>query len=490
MYFNSEEFAIFFAVILALFWLVRKRRDAQNLILLVGSMFFYSRLHYSFPIYLAVLISISYLFGRMIQQQENERKRKFWLIGSLVVLSAGLIYTKYSGFILGSFHGLEQWQTSALGILVPVGISFYTFAVLGYVIDIYYESIEAEKNILTYATYISFFPQLLSGPIAAATTLLPQFSKPSKITIYSASEGIGEFVWGLFKKMVVADNLSMAVSFCFSSNNEDLNGSSLFLGAALFGITIYADFSGYSSMARGIAKLLGIDLIQNFNAPLFSTSVSEYWRRWHISLTNWLTAYIYNPIVFGLKHWRKWGVITGIFLTFLISGIWHGAGWQFIIFGVVNGLAIIYEILTRPIRQRIFAKMPLWLNNFISNIIVLLFMLFSWIFFRANSLSQAMDILSRICSRSLFTMPDSFFLQYLKWCAPLIIVEWIQRKGSYTLDLMQWMPTKVIKKDTYNAKKFKTIYISANIFLFILICFSIFVYCKKVDMAEYYYFKF
>jgi D-alanyl-lipoteichoic acid acyltransferase DltB (MBOAT superfamily) len=290
--------------------------------------------------------------------------------------------------------------------------------------------------------------------------------------------------------MVVADNISLAVSLCFSKNNEDLSGSSLFIGAALFGISIYADFSGYSSMARGCAKLLGIDLVQNFNMPLFSTSVSEYWRRWHISLTTWLNAYIYNPMVFKLKKWGKTGVIIGIFITFLISGIWHGAGWQYIIFGVLNGLAIIYEILTKDIRQKIFSKLPRVLNALMSNMLVIIFMLISWIFFRATTVPQAMNIIGRIFSRSFFTLPDMYIVSYLKWCLPLLLVEWIQRKGKYAMDLQQWLPTKVTKKDKNQKRNINRIHISIKIILYVVLGLSIYFFHKKVNLAEYYYFKF
>lgn len=490
MLFNSSEFGIFFAIVTALFWLLHKNRNAQNLILLVGSLFFYAWLHYTFPIYLMVLVSASFLLAKLIARQTNDRRRKLWLIVAVSILSLGLVYTKYSGFILGNIAGLESWQASALNILVPVGISFYTFAVLGYVLDVYYEAVEPERHYLTYATYICFFPQLLSGPIPSASEILPQFKTKPVLTVNAALEGVGEFLWGLFKKMVVADNISMAVSYCFSKNNTDLTGSSLFVGAALFGLNIYADFSGYSSMARGCAKLLGINLIHNFKLPLFSHSVTDYWRRWHISLTNWLYAYIYNPLVFGLKKWRKWGIIAGIFITFFISGIWHGAGWQFIIFGVVNGLAIIFEILTADFRMSLFGRMPPLLRKLAGTFIVLTFMLISWIFFRADSLSQALGMISRICSADLFSPPDSFVVKYLVWGIPMILVEWVQRKGSYTLDLNQWMPTKIVRKGQKESRRAKIMAITANLVLFALIGLAVFYLHKKVDMAEYYYFKF
>lgn len=490
MFFNTLEFGIFFAVVAVLTWAVSRNMQARNLVLLAASMFFYGMLHYTFPIYLAVVVGISYLMGRLIEKQQHERKRKWLLISALSVLSAGLVYTKYSDFILSGIPGLQQWQTTALGILVPVGISFYTFAVLGYVLDVYYEAIEAERNVLTYATYISFFPHLLAGPIPAATTLLPQFSKKPQMSTNTIIEGVGEFLWGLFKKMVVADNIQMAVNYCFSANNQALSGSSLFVGAALFGAYIYADFSGYSGMARGCAKLLGMDLVQNFRTPFFSTSVSEYWRRWHISLSNWLNAYIYGPISYGLKNWAKAGVLVAVFTTFLISGIWHGAGWQYIIFGVVNGLAIIYEIVTKDIRAKIFGRLPRLLNNILSNIFVVVFMLFAWVFFKANGLEHALSILSRICSVSLFTAPSSFVTKYLVWVLPLIVVELVQHRGNYILDVQQWLPVKVTIKDRDQRKKVSYLHIAISVVVFCAIIASIYFFHKKVNMAEYYYFKF
>lgn len=490
MLFNSTEFGIFFAVVLVLNWLVRNNIHVRNLVLLACSMFFYAMLHYSFPIYLLALIAISFTMGKAIAKQQKERKRKLLLLLALVVLSAGLIYTKYSGFVLGNIKGLAQWQASALHILVPVGISFYTFGVIGYVLDVYYETIEAEHNFLAYAAYISFFPQLLAGPIPAATALLPQFTKKPVMKLNMAIEGIGEFLWGLFKKVVVADNIVMAVNFCFSDNNEDLSGSSLFIGAALFGIFIYADFSGYSSMARGCAKLLGIDIVQNFNTPFFSTSVSEYWRRWHISLTTWLNAYIYSPIVFGLKHWRKAGVLVGVFVTFFISGIWHGAGWQYIVFGVVNGVAIIIEIVTKDVRAKLFGRLPRVVNNIISNLVVVVFMLFAWVFFKADNLPQAMAILSRICSSGFFTRPDSFIAGYIVWVLPLIIIEYVQRNGSYMMDVQQWLPVKVTRKDRSQRKNISRLHIIISTILYAVLILVIYLFHKKVNLAEYYYFKF
>lgn len=488
MLFNSTHFGIFYAIILALFWVLHKHQHARNAVLLAGSMFFYGYLHISFPFYLATLIGISYLFARKIEKTANERRRQQWMVAAICTLAIGLVYTKYGAFLASGISGLQRWQADALGILVPVGISFYTFATIGYVLDVYFENTGAERNILTYASYISFFPHLLLGPIPAATTILPQFREKPKLSISDVDEALGEFLWGLFKKMVVADNISMAVSFCFSKNNMALGGSSLFVGAALFGVFVYADFSAYSSMARGIAKLFGINLVQNFRTPFFSSSVGEYWRRWHISLTTWLFGFIYNPLVYNFKRWGKAGIIAAIFVTFLVSGIWHGTGWQYIIFGVVNGLAIILEILTRDARNNLWSRFPAWVGNLLGCLAVMVFMLFSWIFFRAASVGDALTIIRRICSPALFSAPDTFVLKYIKWCVPLIVVEFAQRNAPYIMDVQHWLPAGLGK--TGESTRSTVANTTIKVALYTTLCVCIYIFHKKVNIAEYYYFKF
>ncbi len=490
MLFNSTEFGVFFAIVLAINWLVSGNLPVRNLVLLACSMLFYGMFHYSFCLYLGVLIVLSYGAARIIAGIEQENKRFAMLVTTSVLLSVGLLYTKYSSFLLSGIPTLAGWQASALHILTPVGISFYTFTMLGYVLDVYYERIEPEKNILTYASFVSFFPHLLMGPIAASTELLPQFRHKPKISINAVDEGIGEFLWGLFKKVVVADNISKAVSYCFSANNDDLTGSSLFVGAVLFGIYVYADFSGYSSMARGAAKLLGFELLQNFRTPFFSTSVSEYWRRWHISLNNWLTAYIYNPLSYSMKRWGRVGVLLAIFITFFISGVWHGAGWQFIIFGLLNGLAIIYEILTKNVREKLAAKLPKRLYAVFSNLIVLLFMHLSWVFFRVDNATQGVTIISRIYSSSLFSLPESFVTGYLVWCVPLLVVEWVQRNGSYVMDVQQWMPVRITVKNRKQKKKVMLLHYIIKVLLYLMLVAAIYFFHKQMSASEYYYFKF
>ena len=483
MLFNTKEFALFFAIVLAVYWLLFKWRTLQNIVLLVASMYFYAQLHYSFPIYLSALILISYSFAVAVERNENPGQRKALLVAGLCVISAGLVYTKYSTLFFSNIKGLERWQASALHILVPVGISFYTFSTLGYLTDVYRRKINAERNLLTYATYISFFPHLLSGPIPSAQTILPQFSAPARVTVAGIDESIGEIVWGLFKKMVIADNISLAVSYCFAQYHE-LAGSTLFIGVFLFGVQLYADFSGYSSMAKGFAGLLGIELIQNFNLPFSSKSLTEYWRRWHISLTNWFYEYIFNPTVVTCRNWGKGAIVFALMLTFFISGFWHGAGWQFVIWGLLHGIIMSYEALTSKQRKKLSKQRP-FLYSLVSHMFVLLFLCFAWVFFRAASVHDAFAILSRIGSAGIITAPEQYVVKYIVWCLPLFIVEWIQRKGTYTMDMAQWRIGAAL-----SSRKAKQVNTAIKICLYLLVCLAIFFFYKKQNAAEYYYFKF
>ena len=284
--------------------------------------------------------------------------------------------------------------------------------------------------------------------------------------------------------MVVADNISKAVSYCFSQYSE-LNGSTIAIGVFLFGIQLYADFSGYSSMARGIAGLLGINLVQNFIVPFHSTSITEYWRRWHISLTNWLYGYIFNPMVYALRTWRRWAIVVSLLVTFFISSFWHGAGWQFVVWGMLHGVAMVYEYLTVEQRKRLSEKIPLVIYNLVSWLFVILFLALGWVFFRANSVPDAVSMLRRILSPGLFTAPESYVTKYAVWCIPLFAVEWIQRKGTYIMDIRQWHIGACI-----SPARAKQINIAIKSCLYLLLCVSICYLSKKQNSAEYYYFKF
>jgi len=489
MLFNSIEFASFFAVVLAIYWMLYEWVMVRNAILLVASIYFYGRFHYTFPIYLLFLISVAYFSGLLISNQHDKAKKSGLLAAGICLLSFGLLYIKYSGLILSGIPGLSGWQSSALHILVPLGISYYTFSSIGYITDVYRGDIAPEKNFITYAAYISFFPHILSGPIPSAITVLPQFKVNQKLTLDRINQSIGEILWGLFKKMVVSDNIASAVSYCFKQN-QDLNGSTLFLGAILFTIQVYADFSGYSDIAKGLAGLLGIEITQNFHHPFSSKSVTEFWRRWHISLTTWFYTYIFNPMVDSLRFLGNPSIIIALVVTFCLSGLWHGASWTYIIYGFVNSMVLVYEFFTRKQRKKMFKKIPLRLNHLLSNLLTMIFICFLLIFFRANTISDAFSIFSHVLSPGIFTVPASYILKYFLWTIPLIVVEWIQKDGNYTMDMAQWSLSDKKPWNIISEPVKKKMALGIKVIIYTLLVVAIMVFSKKQNMAEYYYFKF
>lgn len=489
MVFNSIQFAGFFAVVLLVFWLLRNFRLLQNILLIAASMFFYGQLHYSFPIYLSGMIIATYLFGRLIGRTEDEGKRKALQYIAVTVLCFGLVYLKYSGLLIGNISGLSQWQTTALHLLVPVGISFYTFSSVGYVIDVYRGKIECEKSFINLAAYLSFFPYLLIGPIPAARTVLPQFSQKAQLTIDDIEQSVGEILWGLFKKIVVADNISLGVNYCFSRHSE-LQGSSLLVGDILFYVYLYADFSGYSDMARGFARLLGIKIVRNFNAPFTATSITEFWRRWHISLTNWFYEYVFNPSVIAFRNLGNAAVGLAILVTFSLSGLWHGADWKFGVWGVMHSIAMIYEYQTETIRGKTIGRLPKFFASSIGIFFTLGYAILAETFFRADSIADALEINSKILSAGLFTAPVSFAFNYLGWCIPLFVVEIIQRKGSYVMDMEQWGLSRRLGQINCDKKFIRTMSILIKLLLYLILCYCTYKFYKRMNLAEYYYFKF
>ena len=489
MVFNSVEFAVFFAIVFVVYWSLFKYRMAQNIVLVAASFYFYSGFHYSFPIYLGCLVLATYLFGVWIGRTEDEGKRRLLQYLSLFVLCFGLVYLKYSGLLIGNIKGLSQWQATALHLLVPVGISFYTFSAVGYILDVYRGKIEAERNLVTFAAYLSCFPYLLIGPIPAARVVLPQFNKPSRLTLEDIDKSVGEILWGLFKKVVVADNISLGVNYCFAHQSE-LQGSSLLLGVLLFYIELYADFSGYSDMARGFARLLGFDIVRNFNSPFTARSITEFWRKWHISLTNWFYEYVFNPIVIGFRNWGRYSIAIAILLTFGLSGIWHGADWKFGVWGLLHSFAMIYEYYTADQREKVFSKMPSFLSGFIGIFFTLGYAILAETFFRAGSISEGIDINRKILSAGLFTAPVSFSMKYLKYCVPLLVVEIIQRKGSYALDMEQWGLGKFLESKLKSFNSAKVANMLVKVLLYLILSYCTWLFYKRMNMAEYYYFKF
>lgn len=444
MLFNSIEYAIFLPVVFFLYWFVAKENlKLQNILLLFSSYFFYSCWDYRFLFLLIFSTFLDYFTGLKIFHASDQRSKLVWLWLSIILNLGFLSIFKYYNFFISSFadllsqFGLETnfWS---LKLILPVGISFYTFHGLSYVLDIYYNRIKPENNFINYSVFVSFFPLLVAGPIERATHLLPQIIKKREFDYSNAVNGLRQILWGLFKKIVIADNCAEFANTIFS-NSTTYSGSTLVIGAIFFSFQIYCDFSGYSDIALGTARLFGIELLRNFAFPYFSRNIAEFWRRWHISLSSWFRDYLYIPL--GGSKGNLSIKIRNVLIIFLISGLWHGANWTFIIWGLLNAIYIIPSFLIKSNRAHLdtVAKgknLPS-LKEFVSIISTFGLTVFAWIFFRAENITQAIEIISKIFSASIFTAP--YFLR-ITFCFPtviltilFVIVEWVGREQQFAI---------------------------------------------------------
>ncbi|GGZ53541.1 O-acyltransferase [Mesonia mobilis] len=340
MLFNSLDFAIFLPIVFALYWLLQKQLKLQNLLIAIASYIFYGMWDWRFLFLILFSTIVDYTMGILIERENQQTKRKLFLWVSILVNLGFLGYFKYSNFFLENFVGAFQFfgqdlNFRGLDIVLPVGISFYTFQTLSYTIDVYRKKLAPTKDFIAFTAFVSFFPQLVAGPIERATHLLPQFYKKRQFDYDLAVNGMRQILWGLFKKVVIADNCAQFVNQIFN-NYEDYSGSTLVLGAVFFTFQIYGDFSGYSDIAIGTSRLFGFDLMRNFAYPYFSRDIAEFWRRWHISLSTWFRDYLYIPL--GGSRGGMWMKVRNTFIIFLVSGFWHGANWTFIVWGGLNAL--------------------------------------------------------------------------------------------------------------------------------------------------------
>lgn len=356
MLFNSISFAIFLPIVFFLYWfMTNKNLKLQNLLLLVASYYFYACWDWRFMFLLMFSTFLDYYTGLKIEESKNQNLRKLWLWLSVGINLGFLGFFKYYNFFAENFAEMLQnfglqvnpWT---LKVILPVGISFYTFHGLSYVLDIYFKRIKAERNFVEYAVFVSFFPLLVAGPIERATHLLPQIKVKREFSYEKAVDGMRQILWGLFKKMVIADNCAVFANQIFA-NSATASGSELVLGALFFTFQIYGDFSGYSDIALGTARFFGIDLLRNFAFPYFSRDIAEFWRRWHISLSSWFRDYLYIPL--GGSKGGNWMRIRNTFAIFLVSGFWHGANWTFIIWGFLNALFIMPSIILKTNRNNL-----------------------------------------------------------------------------------------------------------------------------------------
>jgi len=437
MLFNSIDFAIFLPVIFIIYWLVvNKNLALQNLMILIASYVFYGWWDWRFLSLIFISSMTDYAIGLGLNKSKSKKKRKLLLSISLLINVGLLGFFKYFNFFIDSFIDLFTTfgfsiNSRSLNIILPVGISFYTFQTLSYTIDIYRYKIEPTKDIIAFFAFVSFFPQLVAGPIERAANLLPQFKEKRFFDYDKAADGLRQILWGLFKKVVIADSCAKNVDFIFA-NYDTLSGSILFLGTIYFAFQIYGDFSGYSDIAIGTARLLGFDIMRNFAYPYFSRDIAEFWRRWHISLSTWFRDYVYIPL--GGSYVNKLKRIRNILITFTVSGFWHGANWTFIIWGFLHGLYYIPIMLLNKQKKHTGIVSP---NNLFPSIketcqilTTFFFTLIAWVFFRAETIQHAFNYLTHMFSTSLFVFPENQKRNVILIII-LLIIEWFHRKKEH-----------------------------------------------------------
>lgn len=445
MLFNSIDFAIFLPIVFFLYWFATNGSlRVQNILLLISSYFFYACWDYRFLFLLIFSTLLDFYTGIKIHESKNLASKKLWLWISIGINLGFLGVFKYYNFFVGSFaDGLSllgfQANFVSLKVILPVGISFYTFHGLSYVIDIYKNRIEPERNFVNYSVFVSFFPLLVAGPIERATHLLPQIIKKRVFDYTKAVSGLRQILWGLFKKVVIADNCATYANTIFN-NSSEYSGSTLFLGVLFFAFQIYCDFSGYSDIALGTARLFGIELLRNFAFPYFSRDIAEFWRRWHISLSSWFRDYLYIPL--GGSKGGNWMKVRNTFIIFLVSGFWHGANWTFIVWGLLNAIYIMPSIISKTNRNNLdivaSGKYFPTLREFASIGITFGLTLIAWVFFRANNLEHAFNYLSQIFSSTLFTVPNfpeiEKSIPIMILTGIFIVVEWLGREQQFAIE--------------------------------------------------------
>ena len=427
MLFCSFEYAIFLPTVFLLYWNARKRQR-QNLVIAVASYVFYGWWDWRFLSLIALTSTSSYFAGRLMSQSSRLQHRRLICRASVAINLLVLATFKYYDFFVSSLTGLlsivgihPDWVT--LHLVVPVGISFYTFQAIGYTIDVYRRQIAAERDIVSFIAYISFFPQLVAGPIEQAKHLLPQFGKNLRFDAATATDGLRQILWGLFKKMVVADNCAPVVDNVWS----DLplaDGASLTAAMLLFAVQIYGDFSGYSDIAAGSARLFGFELTDNFHYPYFATGLRDFWRRWHISLMRWLVDYVYIPL--GGSRISSTTTIRNILVVFGVSGLWHGANWTFVAWGLYHGLLLVAE--------RQLAKRYLHTSSAIGRTAVFVTVIAGWVLFRAPSLSAAADFFTLLIVQPWGRVPTDLLVP-LTAAIFMFAAEWHSRRYRHALQV-------------------------------------------------------
>ena len=445
MLFNSIDFAVFLPIVFLLYWLLaNKSLKLQNALIVLASYLFYGWWDWRFLSLILFSTLVDYTIGRKLKSEKNQTKRKILLWTSIFVNLGFLGFFKYANFFLVNFTAAfsffgSEIATHSLDIILPVGISFYTFQTLSYTIDVYKQKLEPTNDFIVFSAFVSFFPQLVAGPIERATNLLPQFYKKRTFELSKAVDGMRQILWGLFKKIVIADSCAELANQIFN-NSAEMNGSTLVLGALFFTFQIYGDFSGYSDIAIGTSRLFGFNLMQNFKFPYFSRDIAEFWRRWHMSLSTWFRDYLYIPL--GGSRGGTWMKVRNTFLIFIVSGFWHGANWTFIAWGTLHAIYFLPLLLTNKNRNNLEIVAQ---GNYLPTARELLQMLstftltvFAWIIFRTNDITHAFHYISEIFSASILETPklsdskDAIITMLLVFI--FIFIEWLGRESQFALE--------------------------------------------------------
>ncbi|WP_243472002.1 MBOAT family O-acyltransferase [Winogradskyella sp. MH6] len=446
MLFNSLEFFIFLPIVFAMYWLIgNKRIKQQNLLIAISSYVFYGWWDWRFLFLILFSSLIDYTIGLKLNSEDKPSKRKVLLWISICVNLGFLGFFKYYNFFVDSliesftFFG-GQLSINTLNIILPVGISFYTFQTLSYTIDVYNRKLEPTKDFLAFMAFVSFFPQLVAGPIERATNLLPQFHKRREFVYENAVDGLRQALWGLFKKVVIADNCATYANMIFN-NQQEYSGSTLLLGAFFFAFQIYGDFSGYSDIAIGISRLFGFNLKRNFAFPYFSRDIAEFWRRWHISLSTWFRDYLYIPLG-GSRGGTKMK-IRNTFIIFIVSGFWHGANWTFVVWGALNAIYFLPLLLLKKnrVNTNLVAEgkyLPT-VKELFQMLLTFFITLIAWVFFRADNVTNAFIYIKDIFSESLFSKPDIIPITVLGLVCLFITIEWLGRAGEYAIEKIDFL---------------------------------------------------
>ena len=427
MLFTSVLYFLFLACTLPVYYMLPPKYRNYFLIAVSALFYMYVKVEYIFII--LFIIITNYLIAIQIEKAENKKQQILYLNVSLFINIGILVFFKYWNFIienlfgfLGLFH--VNNPIPILEIALPLGLSYYIFQTIGYIFDIYRGSQKAEKNLFRFSLFTLFFPKLLVGPIERSNGFLPQLAKNISFNKENIIEGGRRIAWGLFKKLVVADRISIYQNVVIS-NPQQQGGLTILFATLLYTFQVYADFSGYTDIAIGTARLFGFNLMENFKRPLLAKNLSDFWRRWHISLSSWVNDYIFNPIALNRREWGNWGVFYALFISFIVIGIWHGATWNYVLFGIIQALALIYETATKRVRKKISKKIPSFIYNNVSILLTFLYVSFSLIIFRTATFNKAISIINRIFSKpgELFYDKPSTLLFMLIGCGIMMIYD-------------------------------------------------------------------